>query len=95
MAIGAQAQLLKGKVTADNEALKGASILVDGVAKAQSDEAGLFSLTVQKIPFRLSIRHMSYVPLDTMISSLPKAPLLLRMQLAIAQLEAVKISTGY
>ena len=95
MAIGAQAQLLKGKVTADNEALKGASILVDGVAKAQSDEAGFFSLQVQKVPFRLSVRHMSYVPLDTMISSLPKAPLLLRMQLAIAQLEAVKVSTGY
>lgn len=95
IALGVQAQELKGKVIAESGALKGASILVDGVAKVQTDEVGMFSLVVQKMPFRLSVRSVGYAELDTLIASLPRVPLLLRLQARVAQLEEVKVSTGY
>ena len=95
IALGVQAQELKGKVIAESGALKGASILVDGVAKVQTDEVGVFSLVVQKMPFRLSVRSVGYAELDTLIGSLPKAPLVLKLEEMAAQLEEVKVSTGY
>ena len=91
----AAAQTLSGKVVAESGPLKGASISVNGTAKAQTDVAGSFSIGLPKLPFQLKISSLGYEAIDTLINDMPRSPLWFNLKLAVAQLAEVKVSTGY
>lgn len=90
-----RAQQLLGKVGTETGALKGANVYVAGLPKAQSDENGYFSIALPKLPFKLSIRSIGYHQLDTLITTVPQGTLVFYLGAKVAQLDEVKISTGY
>lgn len=80
---------------AESGPLKGASVLVNGIAKAQTDAEGNFSLVPAKLPFQLRVTSLGHEVVDTLITTVPKVAILLNMKPTVSQLAEVKVSTGY
>lgn len=55
----------------------------------------MFVFTMPKVPFTLRISSIGYKTLDTLINKLPTTELVFYLLPQVAQLEEVKISTGY
>lgn len=93
--VGVKAQQLSGKVVTETGALSGASISIDNVFKTRTNEEGYFTLTLSQLPFRLKISSVGHESVDTLISAVPKMPLLFLLKSHVSQLNEVKVSTGY
>jgi len=93
--LGAYSQIKLRGVIFDEESgypVSGAFVMQEGGANDISDTTGQFSMTLEKLPAKLLISHVSYGQSEVKLEKVPDGLLVIRIQKMISQIEEVQVS---